>query len=56
MKFSLKARVALFNEPPADRLDIAADAVEEAVQRQSPSVCLADVRMALMRFEQRISF
>jgi len=52
MQFSSEARVALFNEPPADRLDIAVGAILEAMQRRSLTVSAADVRIALMRFEQ----
>jgi hypothetical protein len=51
MRFSPSATIALFREPPADRLDIAAAAVLEAVSRQSMTVSAADVRMALLRFE-----
>ena len=53
MQFSMRARIALFEEPPADRLDIAAGAIVEAIHRRSITVSAAVVRIALLRFEQR---
>ena len=50
--FSAEARAALFNEPPADRLDIAFEAIVEAIRRHSLTVSAADVRIALLRFER----
>jgi hypothetical protein len=51
MRFSANAQASLFNQQPADRLDIALGAIEEALQRHESEVSAADVRIALMRFE-----
>lgn len=51
MRFAPSAIAALFREPPADRLDIAVEAILEARERHDCTVSSADVRVAVLRLE-----
>jgi hypothetical protein len=52
--FTRSAKLALWQEEPADRLDVATGAIEEAARRGESVVLREYVRIASLRFERML--
>ncbi len=51
MRFTIGGRRAILDEPPAERADLALEALAEALRQELEEVDYSCVRMAMLRME-----